>query len=88
MEEKKCKVCGRTLPIGNFRITPFAEDGHAPICKQCALQKRRSKDATKPLENLDNGDPKFAGITSRELLDELRCRGYSGVLKISREIRV
>ena len=88
MEEKKCKVCGRTLAIGDFRITPFDEDGHATSCKQRALQKRRSKDNSKPLENLDNGDPKFAGITSRELLDELRRRGYSGVLKISREIRV
>lgn len=71
-----------------FSYNTVTEDGHATICKQCALQRRRSKDNTKPLEYLDNGDPKFAGITSRELLDELRRRGYSGVLKISREIRV
>lgn len=67
-ETKKCKKCGRTLPLVAFKKNCRSKDGYAYICKQCS---NTSKVHT--LEEL-------AKFTPRQLMDELAARGYHGTL--------
>ena len=78
---KKCIVCGNTYTLDHFRRTPLAPDGYAKTCKECATVKRQ--------QGL-NGDrnPELMKYQVRELIDELRARGYAGTLKIPREVKV
>lgn len=62
---RKCRCCGKTLPITEFNH--YRSNSYLWICKQCQ----------------ENGNPKndkFKDITSRELILELRARGYRGKL--------
>lgn len=60
-----CKICGQKLPLTKFNKRG---GGWRNICKDCERQH--------------NGvSEKFASFTSRELIEELRHRGYSGTLK-------
>lgn len=64
-EKKICKCCGRELPLSNFDKRGI---GYRNYCREC-LRK-------------ENGvSERFAQFTSRELLEELRSRGYKGTLK-------
>lgn len=85
---KKCKECGKLLTLDHFRLTPLSADGHANICKECATRKRRQKrDEFVPTPS-GGGNAELAKFTPRELIEELRSRGYSGKLTITREIQV
>lgn len=60
-----CKCCGKELPITEFNH--YTKTNYRWICKKC--------------QEIDNPkDSKFDGITSRELILELRARGYKGKL--------
>ena len=63
--KKKCKRCGKELPI-----TYFAKKGtgYRNICISC--QRKES-----------GCSEKFKDFTSRELIEELISRGYKGELK-------
>lgn len=64
-----CKCCGKTLPITAFNY--YRKNRIRSICKSC--------------ENDDiPTNPKFKDVTSRELVCELRARGYRG--KITKTI--
>lgn len=50
METKKCKTCGRELPLDQFNTFKSAKDGHSGNCKECehdikskAYAKRKDK---------------------------------------------
>lgn len=64
-EKKRCKCCGRELPLSNFKA--YAK-GHRSVCMEC--QRKES-----------GVSYKFQEFTSRELIEELRSRGYTGTLK-------
>lgn len=65
-ETRKCRVCGQVLPISKFER--FGKHGYHTACKAC--------------EGKDYGtDEKFKTFTSRELILELRARGYKGKLQ-------
>ena len=65
-ETRKCRICGKILPISMFDI--FGKRGRHTACKAC--------------EGKDYGtDEKFKDFTSRELILELRARGYKGKLQ-------
>ena len=68
---KTCQGCGKTLPLDAFAKHNQSEDGHMNTCKEC--RRRRSKPAPKsnPLEK----------FTARELMAELKQRGYCGTLE-------
>ena len=65
-ETRKCRICGKVLPISKFER--FGKHGYHTACKAC--------------EGKDYGtDEKFKDITSRDLILELRARGYKGKLQ-------
>lgn len=65
-ETRKCRVCGKILPISKFER--FGKRGYHTSCKAC--------------EGKDYGtDERFKDITSRDLILELRARGYKGKLQ-------
>lgn len=59
------KCCGKELPITEFNH--YTKTSYRWICKQCQ-------------ESNNPKDDRFNGITSRELILELRARGYRGKL--------
>ena len=81
---KKCTVCGSNYTLDHFRRTALSSDGYANICKACA-KTRRSKNHTKIT---GGGNPELARFQPRELIEELKARGYSGKLTIIREIQL
>lgn len=64
-EKKKCKCCGKELPVTYFKKWGA---GYKTICISC--------------EHKNSGvSEKFKDFTARELIEELRFRGYKGELK-------
>ena len=63
-ETKKCKHCGKELPF-----THFAKKGtgYRSICNDCLKRESGATD-------------RFKDFSSRELIDELKARGYEGQL--------
>lgn len=82
MEEPKTKVCskcGRELPITEFALNKKCKDGHIGRCKDCInayLRKRyarnKGKLPTQPEPTTASCNPKYIGITPRELQQEMR----------------
>ena len=64
-EKKTCKCCGKTLPLTMFNKKG---PGYRSICISCERGESGASD-------------KFKEFTSRELMEELRSRGFKGVLK-------
>lgn len=63
--KKKCKCCGKELPLNYFR--KYAQ-GYRSICIACERKENGVSE-------------KFKEFTSRELIEELISRGYKGELK-------
>lgn len=67
METKICAKCGKELPLTAFFKHGHTKDGYRNVCKAC-----------------ENGsefyNPELAKFTPRELIEELKARGYRGRL--------
>ena len=63
-ETKKCSCCGKELPLSHFQKRGV---GYRNICNDCLKRESGATD-------------KFKEFTSRELIDELKARGYEGQL--------
>lgn len=89
MEKKICKKCGRELPLASFAKHRLSKDGHMANCNSCREESRKQsplgggKIVVKPF---NGGNPDLAPFTPRELIEELKARGYKGKLIIEREI--
>jgi hypothetical protein len=85
METKICRKCGKELSIDNFYKDRSAEDGLRCYCKACIkaynaskktdTERRRGGGETKGFTN-----PDLAKFKPRELIEELKARGYKGTL--------
>lgn len=89
METKVCKECGKELPIENFRKgrangTEFTMS----ICKDCWRKRQKDgKDKAKEKMQIQQIDlvedakrKRLSEFTPRELMLELKRRGYEGEL--------
>lgn len=86
METKKCKQCGRELPVSEYRNVG-TRDGRTILlgyCKQCMAEKqqaghaKRKEKAAQEQQEMENSYRKLRikDFTPRELLEELKDRGY------------
>lgn len=85
MEETRiCKVCGRELSINEFAKNGM---GITHVCKECVAERKRSKrEDTKRLKQqaidaVNARSLRLKDFTPRELMQELKERGYEGKLK-------
>jgi hypothetical protein len=103
IKTKVCRKCGQELPITEFSVKTTAKDGLQSYCKKCNsktssenARKRREKEKARKIENeriefekkykiYTNKD--LAKFTPRELMLELKARGYEGEL-VFREVKV
>lgn len=65
---KVCKSCKRELPLNTFAHRSNSKDGYSNVCKECKTKFK-------------GGNSELAKFTPRELMDELKVRGYKGELK-------
>ncbi len=72
---KVCVGCGRELPLSAFHKHNKSEDGHTALCKECS-----SRRTTKAIKKNSKSNP-LAQFTARELMRELKLRGYEGTLE-------
>jgi len=90
---KKCKVCGRELPLTEFHKDKLMKDGHKKKCKDCTntYQRKRKlisdiqvKDAPKVEQSIvkECDDMGLDKVPARLLVHELRRRGYRGKLQL------
>lgn len=96
METKICRKCGRELPIENFHINKSLKGGHDNTCRECKnayskewAKKNREKKKLQAKENERvefekkykiYTDKELAKFTPRQLILELKARGYVGTL--------
>lgn len=84
-ETKVCKCCNRTLDISNFKKGRW---GYVSVCNECDKQHRaenrqaRIDKAKQKVEDVraENRQLCLADFTPRELMAELKRRGYDGTL--------
>lgn len=85
METKVCKVCRQELPLSEFKKSPFTTNGIA-TCNKCVNDKIKK---TKLLNRArSNSNSELAKFTPRELIEELKSRGYKGKLYVTRTIEL
>ena len=83
METKKCKCCGRELPIENFKKT--RNGGRVGICIECdTMHRRENKEKFRDLLREQMTKAKLKDFQSRDLMEELARRGYEGKLTFTR----
>lgn len=85
METKVCKVCGQELPLSEFRKSLLVPNGIA-TCKKCVNEKIKKTKLFKETTGSTNSE--LAKFTPRELIEELKSRGYKGKLYVTKTIEL
>lgn len=92
---KKCAFCGKELPVENFGKSTASIDGLYCYCKECARAKSRETYAKRRQQAKEvvtsavrTINVELQRFTPRELIAELRSRGYVGELKYTQVIKV
>lgn len=79
IKTKKCIKCGLELPLSEFVKSAKTKDGYQHVCKKCRANKRcmtRGRDV------------RLANFTSRDLMRELKMRGYEGTILFVQRINL
>lgn len=85
METRVCKCCGKELPITEFRKgKAHGVEFVLSICNTCMRNKQIDGHAKRKLEKVKSHETELAeakvmrlsDFTSRELMEELKRRGY------------
>jgi hypothetical protein len=84
MEMKICKKCGRELPLEAFGNLSRNPDGLHDYCKECVNKQQRDDYARRKAKEqgistempMGGGIDALKGFTPRDLLKELKSRGY------------
>ena len=85
METRVCKCCGKELPISEFSKNKF---GITSVCKTCNSENRRKAAILRhQKEKIDFKQEvqeakmlRLSQFTPRELMEELKRRGFDGEL--------
>jgi len=85
---KKCSRCHRELPESEFYKNISYKDGLQCWCKSCANDYNKYVRSFKNKEKMGDGNPALAEFIPRQLIDELRKRGYTGELKYTQIIKL
>lgn len=93
---KRCKDCGRELPIEMFKKTRYGD--RVSVCTECATRKLRENKEKKRMEMAmearqqaqKDAEVKTAlsQFTPRQLMEELARRGYKGELTFVQKIDI
>lgn len=84
---KVCKKCNKTKHVSAFGLDNSQEDKLRPWCKECVNGNQRIR-ASNPLKVSNTGSPELAKFTPRQLIDELKARGYTGELLYIQKIKL
>ena len=84
---KKCVTFGRELPVSEFHKNAKSKDGLQSKCKSCVSEYNRDYNRSEHLDKVYL-NPDLAKFQLRELIAELRARGYSGELSYKQVIVV
>ena len=99
METKVCRKCGKELPTSEFFTSKKAKDGLHSYCKSCCMEvakesqrRRREKKKKEEMAEFEKKhkiytNRELAKFQPRELMLELKARGYEGEL-VFREVKV
>lgn len=85
METKVCKRCGRELPTTEFSKDKSYPDGLNYICKECQRKAQRESYERRKATSVLHSE-ELQKFSPRELMDELKRRGYKGKLTFLYEI--
>lgn len=80
---RKCRRCGKVLPIEEFAQNDSCRGGYEPTCKACKDIRRNNKTARKSSFDID-----LSSISDDVLMGEIRRRGFTGELRYVRVITV
>lgn len=85
---KKCRGCGRELPLSEFGTHNRAKDGLKSVCRECAANATKDR-APRCSRKKKGGGAKsgpLAGFPDEALVAELRTRGWD--VRCSRTVTV
>lgn len=84
---KECSRCHRVLPESEFYKNIRSKDGLQCWRKSCVNDYDKYVRSNNK-EKMGDGNPALAEFTPRQLIDELRKRGYTGELKYTQIIKL
>ena len=87
IKTKKCAKCGNEYPVTEYYKNHKNKDGLQSYCKSChaeaAREAARKKSSVDRVESVEHttlikvyGNPKLSEFTPRELMVELKARGF------------
>lgn len=82
IKTKVCAKCGKEKSVEYFKKSGVSADGYCRLCNECTPPAK-----PKRLRVYEGGNSALAGFKPRELMDELRARGYHGELKITQSVK-
>lgn len=88
MKMKVCKKCNQEKPLDDFYKNSRYKDGHVTTCKRCYKENLKGNlEKSLGNANIDKNNP-LAIYTNRQLLEEIKKRGYRGCLQFTREVNL
>lgn len=84
---KECSHCHRTLPVTEFYKKSGTPDGLQCYCKECIGEINKASRRNKKAFG-GRGNPELSRFTPRQLMAELKARGYTGELKYVQTINI
>lgn len=84
---KECTKCHRMLPESEFYKKSGTPDGLQYVCKDCQKEYQHKRNSMGGANRVFS-NPDLARFTPRQLMEELRARGYTGELKYVQVIKI
>lgn len=85
---KVCRHCGKEKPTSQFHSSNRSADGLQTYCKECKKVLARQRTVMRRVKDATGLNPELADFQPRELIAELRARGFYGELKYINVIKV